>query len=149
MDAGTRLVLEGLNCTIVKTVEDNKMPDLENDTPLKVAWQIEQRIKIIAKLRLLIDELAAAKANTNAHYEKRLAMKLLRLKNEDIDEWEGQKVGKVPASIMEKLAKGMVHEERLEADLAESAYKSNLVKIKCMETEQNGFQSINRHLDST
>ena len=118
-------------------------------TPLEIGQQIEGRIQVMAKARASLNELASSKANTCVHYEKKLAITLLRLKNGDIPTWEGQAVDKIPATIMSKVAQGMCHESKLEAELAESAYKSHVIKLDCMKAELNGYQSVNRHLDNT
>lgn len=120
-----------------------------NLTPLGVAHDIQNRIQAIEESRARLKVLAKKKGEALKTQKKNLAIALLRLKNEDVKTWEGQEVGKIPASMMVKVAEGINSQYMLEYDLAESAYKCEITDIDAFKAQLNGFQSINRHLDTT
>ena len=53
---------------------------------------------------------------------------------------------KLPATIIEKTAKGICWQARLDMEKADALYKSLISNIDSVQAELNGFQSINRHL---
>ena len=117
--------------------------------PLDVALAIEAKIEIMERERPRLSEIAREKALTAGEYEKQLAITLIQLKNASIEEWNGLPVGKIPASIMSKVAQGIANEYKIKADVAESAYKAHVLKLDSIKVEMNGLQSIYKHLDST
>ena len=117
-------------------------------TPHDIAMSIENKVGVIQRERPKLSGLAEEKARANAEYEKQLAIVLLKLKNADIAEWNGIPVGKIPASIMQKVAQGIAYESKIQADIAESAYKSHVLKLDAIKAELNALQSIYRHLDT-
>jgi len=48
---------------------------------------------------------------------------------------------------MEKIAKGICYQEKLNMELAEAQYKNAIVGMSAIQAELNGFQSIYRHLE--
>jgi len=113
---------------------------------ISVAQQIESKIKTLEQGRKLLQERAENKANTIAEYEKALAKILIKLRNGITFEFEGEKIKDPPATITEKIARGLVYKERIAMDLAESEYKNAIEGLRCIEAELNGWQSINRYL---
>jgi len=63
-----------------------------------------------------------------------------------VQDLHGLKVGNVPISIAEKVAKGICSKERYTMELAETNYKSIVTKLDCIQSELNAYQSINRYL---
>jgi len=114
----------------------------------EVARQINERISLLSKGRNILKERASAKANAISHYEKTLAITMLKLRNGNIPEFEGEIIGALPATLIEKVAKGICWKEKLEAELATEEYKSAVVGMDSLKSELNGYQSINRHLDN-
>lgn len=113
---------------------------------VEIAEQIENYILIIGRERRKLPEYACKKSETLAEYEKSLALTILKLKNGDITEFEGQPVDKLPATLLERVAKGICWQEKLEADKAEAEYKNQIVNIQAIEAQLNGYQSLNRYL---
>lgn len=113
----------------------------------EIAKKIEGRIDLLAKMRIEIRERAERKAKTAAAYDKALAVTMIRLKNGEEFDIDGNLVSKVPTTYMEKVARGICHKEKLEMDEAEALYKSLISNIDSVQSEMNAYQSINRHLD--
>lgn len=114
---------------------------------VSVAEEIEKRIKLLTRTKEELRERTEAKANAIAEYEKRLAIVIIGLKNGKEFEIDGEKIQNPPATIIEKVAKGVCWREKLEMDKAETSYKSLITAIECIKAELNGYQSIYKHLD--
>lgn len=113
-----------------------------------VADQIKDRIVALARGRELLSGASMKRAQTYAEYDKELGLTLLKLKNNKIDSYEGISCLDLPVSIIDKVAKSICWEKRLEMDKAEAEYKVVLCKLNTIQSELNGFQSINRHLST-
>lgn len=114
-----------------------------------VALKIEQRIKLIAKKRVEIEPAAIKKAEAVSAYDKAVALTIMRLKNGQPVELDGVGIISPPATVLDKIARGVCWRERLEADKAEGLYKAVVSELNAIEAELNGYQSIYRHLDET
>lgn len=114
---------------------------------IDVANRIEKKIALLEKARGTLEGLANDKALTAALYDKDLAIAILKLKNGKPFELEGETIKDPPATIIEKIARGIVWESKLKADQAEAAYKLAITKLECVQAELNGWQSYNRYLD--
>ena len=113
---------------------------------INISNEIEKKIKLLEKMRVEIRERAEARANAIAEYDKQLAITIIKLKNNNIDKWEGEELIKLPATIIEKTAKGICWQARLDMEKADALYKSLISNINSVQAELNGYQSINRHL---
>jgi len=113
---------------------------------VRVAAEIEKKIATLEKGRALLQERATNKANSIAEYEKALAKTLIKLRNGVAFDWDGEKIKDPPASYTERIAKGLCYKEKIAMDLAESEYKNAIEGLRCIESELNGWQSINRYL---
>lgn len=105
---------------------------------LSVSEKINLKITELDQLKNDLHELAVDKAFQASNYESNIAKSILKLKE------EGQ-----PASILEKLARGLCANDKFNMDLSESKYKNHLKIIDLTEAQLNGYQSINRHLSET
>lgn len=114
---------------------------------IKVADKIEHRINLLEAGRKEIKKRAENKAQTIAHYEKELALTLIKIKEGVEMELEGHKIKALPVSIMEKVAKGMCWKERLDMEQADAEYRNAVAGMRALEAELNGYQSIYRHLE--
>lgn len=114
----------------------------------KIAQKIEEKIQLLEVGRSELLEKAKFKAETISNYERKIAIVLIKLKNGEPLSLDGNVIEKSPASIMEKIAKGICWEEKLQMELAEAEYKIVVDKLRSVQAELNGFQSMNRHLDS-
>ncbi len=116
---------------------------------IKVAEMIEQKIKLLEVGRKALKERADRKAETIATYEKRIAMVMLELKSGVEMLWEGQTIKDPPTTIVEKLARGMCWQEKLEMEKCDAEYRNAIAGLACIQAELNGYQSINRFLSET
>jgi hypothetical protein len=105
---------------------------------IQVAKDIEGRIDTLTKGRAGLEQRAVDKANSISAYDKALKIEILKLKDG----------GKLPATLIEKVARGTCHKERLAMELADAMYKIQSIKLTVIQAELNGFQSIYRHLDT-
>ena len=85
------------------------------------------RERVYQRLELLMGE-----------YDKLLSVSISTLRAQD-----------KPVSIVEKLAKGKVYKELIAKILAEEMLKAHYNRLRVLESQLNGFQSINRFLAST
>jgi len=115
----------------------------------KIAEAIESKITLLEKARAFLKKRGETKAKTIADYEKAIALAIVKLKNNAIAEWETFSTEKLPTTLIEKTAKGMCYQEKLDMEVAESDYKSLIVSINAIEAELNAYQSIFRHMQET
>jgi hypothetical protein len=116
---------------------------------IEIGQAIKKKIALLEKMRIEIRDRAEKKAIEAAAYDRAIAITIIRLRNGQIYELDGETIDgiKLPANLLEKIAKGICWKERLEADKAEAFYKSLISNIDSVQAELNGYQSINRHLD--
>ena len=103
---------------------------------IQVAQKIEQKINLLEKARQQLQPRAKKKAETISDYEKILSQTILRLKTE----------GSLPATLIEKVARGECWKARLDMELADAQYTNAIKGLAAIVAELNGWQSINRHL---
>jgi len=115
---------------------------------VQMAEQIESACREIQRLSGQLDKLGQRQAEAAAEYDKAIAIALVKLKNGEEMDVFGMKVKSPPATTSEKIAKGLCYQERLNADLAESALKACQQKLRAAEAILSGRQSKNRYLDS-
>ena len=116
---------------------------------LTVSKKIQDKINLLEQGRQQLEAASLEKATTIAQYDKQLAITLIRLTAGKPVEIDGEVVKDVPATIREKIAKGICWKECLEKEKADAMYKSITSKMQSIESELNGWQSINRYLDKT
>jgi len=107
-------------------------------TPLEVAHQIEALIVAIREEGKLSKDLIQAKGDAMRVYDKALAVKSATYKLEGL-----------PATLIGVQAKGDASQLLCEKVVAEESLKAHWERLKYLQAQLNGFQSINRHLDST
>lgn len=99
---------------------------------------IEKIISEIGKCRREIEKKGNARAKAISNYDKQLKIAIVTLKEE----------GKFPATLIEKIAKGVCSDHREQLELAEVAYKACISNLEALKAQLNGYQSIYKHLDS-
>lgn len=99
---------------------------------------IEKIIKEIGECRRDIETKGNARAKAISNYDKQLKIAIVTLKE----------AGKFPATLIEKIAKGVCSDHRLTLELAEVGYKACISNLTALMAQLNGYQSIYRHLDS-
>jgi hypothetical protein len=114
-----------------------------------VAAKIEEKIRLLEKGRSeLTDAIAEAKVAV-AEYDRDLAIAMIQLRNGKEMTLDGERIQNPPATLIEKIAKGICWQSRIRADGASSTQTACIKKLASIETEMNGYQSIYRHLATT
>ena len=111
-----------------------------------VAQKIEEKIKQLEKLTSMLKDRAEAKAKTSAEYDKQMALVIVKIRNKAIKEYEGFTLDDLPANLLEKIAKGICYQARLDMDIGKNSYKSLITAIETTRSILNGWQSVNRYL---
>jgi len=106
---------------------------------IKVAEIIIKLVSEIGKCRREIEEKGNARAKAISNYDMRLKIAIVTLKDE----------GKFPATLIEKIAKGVCSLDRETLELADVGYKACISNLEALKAQLNGYQSVFRHLDST
>lgn len=114
---------------------------------IKTRDAIESLINQLEKAKAQIKDRGKRKAETLAEYDKQLAITIIKLKNGVKFKLGDVETMDMPATIIEKTAKGICFQEKLDMETADAEYKSLITYIEVTEAQLNGFQSINRHLD--
>jgi len=105
---------------------------------LKVKDCIEKLISEIGHCRREIEAKGNARAKAISNYDKQLKIAIVVLREE----------GKFPVTLIEKIAKGVCSDHRLQLELAEVGYKACISNLEALKAQLNGYQSIYKHLDS-
>lgn len=116
---------------------------------IKVKDYIEKLIIEIGHSRREIEDKGRAKAKAISDYDRKMAITLATLRNQDFYTLGDREYKAPPITIMEKIAKGICSEECYERELAESNYKACISNLEALKAQLNGYQSIYRHLDET
>ena len=114
---------------------------------LSIAEEIQKKINEIEEIRKAIKVRGMAKAAAISDYEKSITLALFDLKNGVEIELEGRKIKNPPASIMDKLVRGICWQAKLAMEEAEAAYKSAVTNLDAVCAQLNAYQSLNRYLD--
>lgn len=118
-----------------------------SDDVITNADKIENKIKELEMYRNSILDAAINKASAIATYDREYAKTILRLKNNLIGVWEELNTNSLPATLIPKVAAGIVWKESLSKEEADNQYKGLITIIEAIRSELNGYQSINRHLE--
>ena len=105
---------------------------------MKVKDCIEKLISEIGHCRREIETKGNARARAISNYDKQLRIAIVVLREE----------GKFPATLIEKIAKGVCCDHREQLELAEVGYKACISNLEALKAQLNGYQSIYKHLDS-
>ena len=116
---------------------------------IDVSNEIQERIKALSTYRDQLKELSKNKAECSADYERALARCIVELRSGKEMQIDTVIVKDPPATVLEKVAKGIVWQVGMNRDVAEARYKNAIANIEAVKAELNGWQSIYRHLDST
>ncbi len=98
---------------------------------VRIADEIEAKIKLLEAGRDGLKERAINKADTLGAYRKGMEIATITLRAEG-----------TPATLIKDLARGACSEQERNMDLAESMYKIQITKIDSIKAELNGKQSI-------
>jgi hypothetical protein len=107
--------------------------------------EIEKRIDALEEGRRQLDDVASNRAVAMAEYDRDLAITLIQLRNDKVFELDGNTIKSPPATIMEKIAKGLVWESKLKLEHAEAKYKACLLKLEVLQTQVTACQTIYKY----
>lgn len=119
----------------------------DNLDVIKIAEKINNHINLLGIMRKEIRQRADDRANAIALYDKALAIAIIKLKNGEVFELDGNEIKNPIGSITEKIAKGICWKEKLNIEKGDGLYKSLISNIDSVKAELNGMQSIYRHLE--
>lgn len=110
---------------------------------------IREYIGILKKGRKELQHRADRKAETIGDYERELAKTIMKLRNGIEMELDGQRIKDPPATLIEKIARGICFRAKIDMELADAEYKNAIEGMRAIQAELNGFQSIGRYFDET
>ena len=105
---------------------------------IEVARNIEAVIKAIRDEGARSEVLIEARARAISEYDKSIATTILKLKESG-----------TPATVSEKVAKGERWELRYAMEVAEGTYKAHFARLNYLQSQLNGYQSVNKFLAVT
>ncbi len=116
---------------------------------IKVAKCIEGCIKAIGDTRREIEDKGKAKAKAISDYDRKLAVTIAVLRDSETYTLGDRTYKAPPATLTEKIAKGICSEERYALEIAESGYKACISNLEALKAQLNAYQSLFRWLDET
>ncbi len=116
---------------------------------LKTSEEIRTKIDALEALKAELPGLSEEKAKTESDYEKAIAITIIRLINGGEFTLDEQKIKNPPNAMLDKIAKGICWQQKLNMDTADMKYRNTLKIVDITEAQLNGFQSINRHLSES
>ena len=105
---------------------------------MEVARHIESVIEAIRVEGGRSEVLIEARARAISQYDKHVATTILKLKEAG-----------TAATLAEKVAKGERWELRYAMEVAEGTYKAHFARLNYLQSQLNGYQSVNRYLSVT
>lgn len=114
---------------------------------IKTMQKIEAKITALESARAELIDAAIDKANAVSNYDRQLSITILKLKNGLIESFEGLPSIGLPATLIEKVAKGIIYQAAFDKESAEDIYKSKVISIEAIRAELNGLQSINKYVE--
>lgn len=115
---------------------------------IKIKDCIEKLISEIGHCRREIETKGQAKAKAIKNYDMKLAIAIATLRDQTHYKLGDKQYERPPATLIEKIAKGICAPERYEMEIAESGYKAVISNLEALKAQLNGYQSIYRHLES-
>ena len=116
---------------------------------IEIQKQLQIEVKQLNKALNTIKERSHIKTQTHALYAKELAKTIISLRNGIEFKIEDQTIKNPPASVLEKIAKGICWESQLNMEQSEISYKNCLTGIQIIQTKITALQSMNKFIDKT
>lgn len=113
---------------------------------ITVSKKMQEKIQQLDNLYKEINLAGEEKAKAVSDYEKHLAKTVIRLRNNDSFNIDGNIISGPPVSIIDRIAKGLCWQESMNKDLAETKYKCLIKQIDIILAQLNALQSINKYL---
>lgn len=114
----------------------------------KCADIIEGIVAEIGAFRKQIKTLGETKAKAMSAYDKALAIAIAELGHNPTYELDGKTYKQPLATLRKSIAKGLVADFLEEMEIANSDYKACISNLEALKAQLNGYQSINKWLDS-
>ncbi len=114
---------------------------------LKISQEIKNKIDLLAKGRAELSTRALAKAEAVSDYDRMLAKTLIALKNGVEFVLDEETIISPPATITEKIARGICWKEKLEQEKAEALYRNASLGLSSLMSELSALQSILKYLE--
>jgi len=114
---------------------------------IQISNEIQKKIKEIDSIRASIKDRGLEKARTISDYERAISIVIIKLKNGVEFTLDGETVVNPQTTIIEKLARGICHKEKLAMEEAESLYKSAVCNMQAVLAQLNALQSLFSKLD--
>ena len=110
--------------------------------------EIEKKIKESEKYQKRLIKFMQEYKSYDALYDKEVGINILNIKNGQIKEWEGKDLSNIlgNANLIERTAKAIAWETKMKADTQDKQYRVIMKLLDNISDNQNGYQSINRHL---
>jgi len=112
---------------------------------INIAHKIIEEINNLDMARKLLKVRAESKSLAIAEHDVALAKTIMELRNGVERDIDGEKIKDPAVSIIERVSKGLVWEERQRMDLSEALYKNVIVTIESIKAILNAYQSILRN----
>ena len=109
--------------------------------------KIEENLKLLRATSRELKIRSKDKAEAIGNYEKKIAVTMLKLRQGQVVELDGEEVAYSVTTGLDKIAKGVCYKESIALDLAESAYKNAVIGIQTVQVEINALQSILRYME--
>ena len=109
---------------------------------------IQDKIKKSEKYQARLIQFMKDYDTYDAQHEKEVGINILKIKNGLITEWDNMDLTKITgnANLIEKVAKAMAWKIKAKADTQDKQYRVIMKLLDSISDNQNGYQSINRHL---
>lgn len=121
---------------------------MQKDLP-ELVKTMDVLMRQIGIFRKQLEGLGSDKAQTIAQYDRKICTTLVGLREGESYRIGDKEIKQLPVSILDKVAKGICWEERLQMELADAKYKACITNIEALKALLNAHQSIYRHLDET
>jgi hypothetical protein len=116
---------------------------------IRIAKAIERYILLLDEGRKALSKAACESAQADAEYDKQMALTIVKLKNGVSIQYEGQEVLNPPATVLERIARGICWEYKLAMEKKQAGYKAVITKLNVIQSQLNALQSLYRHLDES
>ena len=114
---------------------------------IEVKDKILDNTKLLTSLQRELKTTREHKATAIAHYEKQLAITMIQLSNGVDMELDGNQISKPSVTNTKDIARGIVWQEKLDAETAEMAWKGILTSIEVCKTNLTAYMSILKHFE--
>lgn len=120
---------------------------MENHDLHTARTTIEKMIVAIGECRKQIEDKGRTRAEAIRNYDMRLAIAIATIRDQTHYKLGDKQYERPPATLTEKIAKGLCAMDREQMELAESGYKAVISNLQALLAQMNAMQSIYRHME--